>query len=303
MQMRIAVLGISNDLARAQASAGKIPLLDLDLANGDPLCCVNRYSAIGDRAGFEFVGSLYPERDPLNYLRAVFRSRRKAGESFVANLPSFRGTPLGSHVLRMALDEIQPDIVITSEDQIVDRLLQNRQCGIEFAEKPPSKDSRTLSAWRKAVWRTFLSECKEIDLSLAEITFVNARLGSGREVPPTQLDGLELDAMYAEVGDSLYVVASADAETSEVFNAASRVGKEHAQLVDPKAFRGIVCGARNSSGEDVALARIKEIDFMRRIVRLQTPSPEPIPATQIVLGRLVVDEEGIEYGHLKPWQV
>jgi hypothetical protein len=111
-------------------------------------------------------------------------------------------------------------------------------------------------------------------------------------------------AVHAEVaGTSLFVVATASLDDADAARALNSLHATRLYTALQSDYEDLVCSLARGSGEDFAFGIVRNIDFRRDTVSLQSDAVPPAPATILRLGTLRVDARGNERGETRPWTV
>jgi polynucleotide 5'-kinase involved in rRNA processing len=287
--------------------------LNLDAARQDPypLACASLEHK-GEPAGIRFVGSLSYAFEPLALLECLLWATTMAAEDeVVCELPIERLSPVVIHAMRTFVGAFAPDSLISMGLDAAPELLQP-PVAAKIERRPPSsgavrRQASSAAAWRKAVWRSLFSEKSIETIGFADVRFVGARFGCGVPLEPyemAELTSIGIAASYAEIAqDVLYAVVAENPLEEAASSAASYFACKTVHLVSADAFRDLICGLENKNGDLFSVARIESVDFVSRCMSLQSSGEPPLPAAKVRFGRLRVDKNGNELGHIKAWQV
>lgn len=282
----------------SQSSA--VILLDLKSSSfGEPTAArlvVNRKSA-----AWHFVGTLEPIKAPHVVLLGLCKFLSLEPEASVV-LPSLTGSPLGRQVLHQVASLVQPHRILMEDAKLVES--RGWPVGPEHMDTAQKVPDLVFIAQRRARWLKLLEESTTHELPLDDISIEGARLGAGRPVNEGVLRSSGLQILYAEAsGNTLLVIAHEPIEEHLLSRLLDLTHCLKAVVLKPSDYENLVCAFCRQSGEEFAFGIVREIDFTRRILHVQSNAVPPAPVRIVKLGMLRVDESGKEEPEIKPWQL
>lgn len=288
------------DWLQGQGSAKPLILLDLKSSSfGEPTAA--RLLVEGKSVGWHFVGTLEAIKAPHLLLVALARFSAIAPESDVV-LPSMSGSPLGHQVLRQAASMVQPVSILVEDSKLAET--RGWPVGPEVLEGSAAVPALVYVAQRRARWLKLIEESVAHEISLDEVSIEGARLGAGRPVLENVLRSSGLNILYAEAaGNTLLAISPEPIEEHLLSRLLDLTHCTKAVVLKPSDYQDLVCALCRQSGEEFAFGVVREIDFERRTIRVQSNAVPPAPVRVVKLGMLRVDSSGKEEAEIKPWQV
>lgn len=254
----------------------------------------------GDRHLYQrFYGSLDPSRAPHVLFAALVEALAHSDRDLLIQLFVYRVTPLLRQTLHLMLQHINADEVFIPD--VLREGLPEAKVLIDIDKSFPNL---VQIAQRKAQWLDLLERCEDHVVDLNECRLEGARLGSGHRLGLSQREKLGLDRAYAEtIGTSLFIVSEDEYDERTISRAMDFTHSNRVSIASPELYHGALCAFSKASGEDFGFGIIDHIDFekMKAFVRCTAIPPVPVPILRI--GTLRIDDQGVEHGELKPWQI
>lgn len=279
---------------------GQRDLVCLDVSNADfgppARVFLLREGKVRD---WRFVGSVYPQRNPVDLLIGASDLVGKAAEDAVVLSFEVHEMPLHRQML-LALSEgaMIKEVLVPEGSQLLHEpwLIESEQVCL-----PEALPESAQTAQRRSRWLEMFEGCSEHVLELDHIGLHGVRLGSGKRLHGTPFDDL---GVHVEVyGSTLFVVTDHDVDEQTAGDALNLAHATKLSLVSPATYEGLLCSFVRGSGEDFGIGVVQSIDFQERKATFFNNAVAPAPVRSVRIGSLRIDETGKETGETKPWAV
>jgi polynucleotide 5'-kinase involved in rRNA processing len=279
---------------------GQRDLVCLDVSNADygpPARVFHLHE--GKVRNWRFVGSVYPQRNPVDLLAGAADLIAKASDDAVVLSFEIHGMPIHRQ-MALALSENARirSVLVPEGSQLLHEPWLIEAETIALQESLPEN---AQAAQRRARWLEMLEGCSEHMIELDHIGIHGVRLGSGQRLHGAPFDDL---GIHVEVyGSTLLVVTGHDVDEQMAGDALNLAHATKLSLVSPDAYDGLLCSFVRGSGEDFGIGVVKGIDFHEREATFLNNAVAPAPVRSVRIGSLRIDETGKETGETKPWAV
>jgi len=257
----------------------------------------------GDKAvAWRFIGSLEPTRNPIGVLQgAVQLMAEAAGDPLILLFP-YRPAPVLRQLTLAIAQLLRPDEVLIPDESGFEGV--GWPVGPQRVVLDPAFPDLVQSAQRRARWIELGEQGVEHDVLMDRVSIEGLRLGSGFPLTQAGLFLSDLGALHAEsFGSTLFLVANSDIDDAQVSRALDLAQSQTATMVEPSAYRGLLCSFADQEGRDFGMGFIQSADFLARVFRVCCTAIPPAPVRILRVGSMRIDENGKELGETKPWSV
>lgn len=255
----------------------------------------------GRIVAWRFYGSLDPLRAPHVLVAAAAALLRESSEDAVVQLFPISPSPLAMQTAHAIADLVAPGH-IWAQPGLADR--KGWPVGPEPVEGEQGFPEIVRHAQRKAQWLKLLEDGEAHEVELSSVSVQGTRLGSGAQVPRSELDAAGLEALRGELlGKTLLVVCGTEPDDGVVGRALDRFHCQRIVAVRPDAYDRLLCAFARDGGEPLGMGVVERVDFQTGLVHARCTAVAPAPVRTLQLGSLRVDADGNECGEYRPWQV
>lgn len=250
---------------------------------------------------WRFVGSLDATRNPIAVFAGVASILPHLGPDWIAILPAYRHGPVLRHLCLAIAQLLGPEEILIPDGSDFDGV--GWPVGPQRVVLEATFHDLVRSAQRRARWIELIEQAVPQEVPLDRVSIEGLRLGSGIEVPTSNLQRTPLDGvLYAEsFGLTSLLVADHDLSADQMATALDLTHAATASVIEPQSYSGLLCSFADQEGVDFGMGVLDSIDFTRRIALTRCTAIPPAPVRILRVGSLRIDDAGKELGETKPW--
>lgn len=260
--------------------------------------------------GFYFIGSYRITREPLQTIKSLLWAISKSKQSgLILDITIDEVSPAFVQLLKTMVEIFQPEIcyAYNSTETYLPYLANNivlNKINLETSKRTPSQ----LRQQRKAKWVETISKSKTVNIPFKSIEIQGVCFGTGNNVNAKQIDTLNeygiKNILHAEIiGNLLYLICNNKPKDESLEYVSRKLKTSKYLIVQPKDFKNLVFGCEDKLGNHVAVGRILDMDFANGILLASVFGDHDTTLKKINIGRIKVDDKGVEFAEIKAWQV
>jgi polynucleotide 5'-kinase involved in rRNA processing len=275
-----------------------------------PLGTVELTNRNNKPVGFYFIGSYRVTREPLQTIKSLLWAISKSKQSgLILDITIDEVSPALVQLLKTIIEIFKPEIcyAYNSSENYLPFLVNDitlKKINLITNKRTPSQ----LKQQRKAKWVETIAKSKMVNLPFKSIEIQGICFGTGNNANAKQIDTLNeygvKNILHAEIiGNLLYLVCNNKPKNESLEYASKKIKTSKYLIVQPKDFKNLIFGCEDKFSNHVAVGRITDMDFANGILLASVFGDHDTTLKKINIGRIKIDDKGVESAEIKAWQV